>query len=329
MGTSWYLSITAICCILLMSSPSYCGALSLEVSSAGRRRILTSWTASFVPTAIFFNPSGSLAATDDTINLHLERGERAGMELYDTVMAGKHVVAIKSVSVNANVKNLKPGMVVANFDDSKSVVNRLRDGPFPVDLQLIDPNAVPDRFPSSDSLNTKEEPPTPTEGKESFVIRTVRDVTTGVKSRRGDLVEFVYEARMQSPVGSVYDSSAQRGTGQPYQYVIGSGDLIPGVDLGLYDMRPGEIRLLESTYLCRQAIQMEGRKSDDGVGSPTSHPPPWILTSLFSSPTLVPSPLAYGGRGNKLFGIPPNTKLFWTIQMIRVNFMGEGQDMLE
>jgi hypothetical protein len=218
-----------------------------------RRRILASWTGSVVP-AVFMTPSGSLAATeDDTIDLPLERGERIGMELYDTVVAGKHVVAIKSVSANASVKNLKPGMVVANFHDSKSLVKRLQDGPFPVDLQVIDPNAVPDRLlPSNNSLDTKEVvPPSPpsSEEKGSFVIRTVREVTKGVKSRRGDLVEFVYEARVQSPVGSVYDSSAQRGTGQPYQYVIGSGDLIPGVDLGLYDMRPGEVRLLESTYV--------------------------------------------------------------------------------
>ena len=31
----------------------------------------------------------------------------------------------------------------------------------------------------------------------------------------------------------VYDSSAQRGTGLPYQMVLGSGDMLPGVDQGL------------------------------------------------------------------------------------------------
>jgi FKBP-type peptidyl-prolyl cis-trans isomerase len=36
-----------------------------------------------------------------------------------------------------------------------------------------------------------------------------------------------------------------RGTGQPYQMVLGSGDMLPGVDLGLYDMCPGETRQLE------------------------------------------------------------------------------------
>mmetsp|Transcript_17996 Transcript_17996/g.31558 ORF Transcript_17996/g.31558 Transcript_17996/m.31558 type:complete len:98 (-) Transcript_17996:144-437(-) len=43
----------------------------------------------------------------------------------------------------------------------------------------------------------------------------------------------------------MYDASAFRGTGLPYQMVLGSGDMIPGVDQGLYDMCPGEERLLE------------------------------------------------------------------------------------
>jgi FKBP-type peptidyl-prolyl cis-trans isomerase len=43
----------------------------------------------------------------------------------------------------------------------------------------------------------------------------------------------------------MYDASAFRGTGLPYQFVLGSGDMIPGVDLGLYTMCPGEERLLQ------------------------------------------------------------------------------------
>ena len=43
----------------------------------------------------------------------------------------------------------------------------------------------------------------------------------------------------------VYDSSLQRGTGRPYQFVLGSGDMLPGVDQGLYNMCPGEIRMID------------------------------------------------------------------------------------
>ena len=41
---------------------------------------------------------------------------------------------------------------------------------------------------------------------------------------------------------------------------------------------------------------------------------------------LVPSPVAYGSRGSRLFEIPPNTKLFWTVKLVRLNFVGEGED---
>jgi FKBP-type peptidyl-prolyl cis-trans isomerase len=66
-----------------------------------------------------------------------------------------------------------------------------------------------------------------------------------MKSRRGDLLEITYEARIYRRDGPVFDSSLDRGTGQPYQFVLGSGDMIAGVDLGLYDMCAGEQRELD------------------------------------------------------------------------------------
>ena len=66
----------------------------------------------------------------------------------------------------------------------------------------------------------------------------------GVKSRRGDVLEINYEARIGGKDGPVYDSSAERGTGQLYMFVLGSGDIVRGVDLGTYDMCPGEVREL-------------------------------------------------------------------------------------
>jgi FKBP-type peptidyl-prolyl cis-trans isomerase len=59
--------------------------------------------------------------------------------------------------------------------------------------------------------------------------------------------------------------------------------LIPGVDAGLFKMKPGEVRQLE-----------------------------------------LPPPLAYGARGSRLYEIPPNTNLYWTVQMVRVNSRSEG-----
>jgi hypothetical protein len=187
------------------------------------------------------------------------------LELYDTFSPdfSRQVVAIKSVSAEASGRNIAPGMIITNFKDSRTVVDRLRNGPYPVDLNMI-------------------KPPTTLGAQDEFVVRTVRQ-GSGEPSRRGDLLEFVYEARMGGQNGPVYDSSAQRGTGQPYQYVLGSGDLIPGVDAGLFKMKPGEVRQLE-----------------------------------------LPPPLAYGARGSRLYEIPPNTNLYWTVQMVRVNSRSEG-----
>jgi hypothetical protein len=75
------------------------------------------------------------------------------------------------------------------------------------------------------------------------VLETPAD-SCNIKSRRNDLLEFNYEARIGDKNGRIYDASEIRGTGQPYAYVLGSGDLIPGVDQGLYDMCPGEVRAL-------------------------------------------------------------------------------------
>jgi len=69
-----------------------------------------------------------------------------------------------------------------------------------------------------------------------------------MQSRRNDVLEIEYEASyIEAGTGRkiVYDASAFRGTGnRPYQMVLGSGDVIPGVDQGLYDMCPGDRRLL-------------------------------------------------------------------------------------
>jgi FKBP-type peptidyl-prolyl cis-trans isomerase len=99
------------------------------------------------------------------------------------------------------------------------------------------------------------------------------------QSQRGDVLGIIYEAHLDSPTGRIYDASYQRGTGQqPYQMVLGSGDMIIGVDQGLYDMCINEIR---------------------GI--------------------YIPSRLAYSTRGNHNFVIPPNTNLYWKVQLIRID----------
>mmetsp|Transcript_27231 Transcript_27231/g.35107 ORF Transcript_27231/g.35107 Transcript_27231/m.35107 type:complete len:81 (+) Transcript_27231:80-322(+) len=38
----------------------------------------------------------------------------------------------------------------------------------------------------------------------------------------------------------------------------------------------------------------------------------------------IPSGLGYGNRGNKLFRIPPGARLFWTVELVSINTVREG-----
>ena len=60
--------------------------------------------------------------------------------------------------------------------------------------------------------------------------------------------------------------------------VLGSGDVLSGVDQGLYDMCPGERRVIR-----------------------------------------IPPKLAYGTKGNKMFRIPPDTPLEWTVELVTLD----------
>ncbi|KAL9186746.1 hypothetical protein ACHAXT_010466 [Thalassiosira profunda] len=81
------------------------------------------------------------------------------------------------------------------------------------------------------------------DGLEIRVVQKARGACA-IKSRRGDTMQIRYEARIGDANGAVYDASSFRGTGQPYAYVLGNADVIKGVDLGTYDMCPGEVREL-------------------------------------------------------------------------------------
>ena len=80
--------------------------------------------------------------------------------------------------------------------------------------------------------------------KDPSSIQQPQQQSSHRRSQRGDVLGILYEAHIESPTGPIYDASNQRGTGgqQPYQMVLGSGDMMIGIDLGLYDMCLNEIR---------------------------------------------------------------------------------------
>ena len=68
-----------------------------------------------------------------------------------------------------------------------------------------------------------------------------------IQSRRNDVLEIDYVAAYVDSTGTrkvVYDASSFRSTTTGYRMVLGSGDMLTGVDLGLYDMCPGDERTL-------------------------------------------------------------------------------------
>jgi FKBP-type peptidyl-prolyl cis-trans isomerase len=227
---------------------------------------------------------------------------KLGLELSDTMIGKppKSVAYIRRIVLSTPENSpLVEGMIIPEFPTARAVQERLQDvDAYPMTLIFRnvanDTNdAISNRVGSTPMVTA---PDAWTVARQqsgigsnfqndmsSFQImnlssKNIPPDTCKIRSQRGDVLEIIYEAHMTSIHGPIYDSSHQRGTGQPYQMVLGSGDMLPGVDLGLYDMCPGEIRGIH-----------------------------------------IPPPLAYGGRGNRWYEIPPNTALYWYVQLMAIH----------
>jgi FK506-binding protein 2 len=237
--------------------------------------------------------------------------QKAGLELYDTQIGTppRNVVAVKSVQMNGQGARdgAERGMILLDYANREDLIARLQSGVYPIEIRLFNlalgGDSIGDlgrsmvtpedalQLSSSISKNgdgasvmiggSKQQP------SAGFVINTIRQAQDEcmVKSRRGDTMQIRYEARIGDRNGPIYDASEFRGTGQPYAYILGNNDVIKGVDLGTFDMCPGEVRELT-----------------------------------------IPPELGYRG-GSKLFKqIPPNSTLFWKIELVELNFIREGMN---
>jgi len=178
-----------------------------------------------------------------------------GIKFYNTQIRWKNIVAIQNV-VNAKIPGLQEGMILKDFSSVEALVDIIKTGPFPVELKFINLAAGGDAFSdlgktivspkdALDLANKTDESP----GKGTFSITKLKTTssTCFIQSRRGDVLKVDYEAfyKTKDNRKMAYDSSSIRGTGQPYQMVLESGDMISGMDQGLYNMCSGEFRLLE------------------------------------------------------------------------------------
>jgi FKBP-type peptidyl-prolyl cis-trans isomerase len=76
-------------------------------------------------------------------------------------------------------------------------------------------------------------------GENNLQIETVLP-GEGEEARPGDLLTVHYVGKLAD--GTVFDSSLQRG--QPFQFVLGAGQVIAGWDQGVLGMREGGVRVL-------------------------------------------------------------------------------------
>lgn len=256
------------------------------------------------------SPSSSSSSSNNgivTVRLESSR-DSLGVEIYDTTLRGKNIVAIRRVvEANKNNKLLREGMILRPNNggsySSKELVEKLRSGPYPLEINFLNlaagGDAISDLGSSivtpKDALdlaqNTDDDRITakPKQqqvgGGGGYSVTTIQQTPQqcAIKSRRNDVLEIDYEASyVDAETGKnvIYDASAFRGTGNfPYQMVLGSGDMIPGVDQGLYDMCPGETRLLS-----------------------------------------IPPILGHGPKSRKSFRIPDNyLKLEWKISLVTID----------
>jgi len=83
--------------------------------------------------------------------------------------------------------------------------------------------------------------PSPSNSLASTTGLVVQDQTvgTGATAQPGDLVTVNYTGKLQN--GTVFDTTAGK---QPFEFVLGQGQVIPGWDAGIQGMKVGGTRIL-------------------------------------------------------------------------------------
>lgn len=304
--------------IFFSSSISVVWGLSLPSKFFSRRTAIN--TAIVSP--FLLTSSSSNAVSDTTISNPNPRAittirlntpnQKAGLELYDIKIGTppRNVVAVKSVQMSGQGARdgAERGMILLDYADREELIARLSNGVYPIEIRLFnlalggdslgdlgrsivtpeDALQLSSSISKSDNNNASvmggSNQPRVSPG---LVINTIKQAQDEcrIKSRRGDTILIRYEARIGDRNGPIYDASEFRGTGQPYAYILGNNDVIKGVDLGSFDMCPGEVRELT-----------------------------------------IPPELGYRG-GSRLYKlIPPNSFLFWRIELVELNFIKEGMN---
>ena len=60
------------------------------------------------------------------------------------------------------------------------------------------------------------------------------------KAKNGDTVKIHYMGKLED--GKVFDNSKER---QPFEFIVGSGEVMPGIEKGVIGMEPGDTKTIE------------------------------------------------------------------------------------
>ena len=214
--------------------------------------------------------------------------DRIGIELYDVPIGTRTFPAVKSVrtSGEAFANGVVPGMVLLGIQggSSRAVVERIKNGPYPIVLQFYDltkeegrnNNESPEQAlklaQDQGRKETDSGPPVSSKGT-GLVVKTLKKGDCNVKAKRGDTLVVNYEGRVASPGGPVFAEASGA------EFVLGKKQVPPGVDIGLAGMCPGEVRTLD-----------------------------------------IPSALGFGPQGSPFdqFDVPGDVRLWWKAELVKL-----------
>jgi FK506-binding protein 2 len=250
----------------LSLSPS--GFLIKDPGAWNRRAVLSS--SAVLPIFLVSPPAFSVTIANPPLPQAIKTlvldspGTSAGVQLYDVKIGSVNYVAVRSVQPGglAGLNGVGEGMILLGKDSTSAadVANRIKNGRYPIVLQFYNLAAEDEGVSKSPAEalvavqaraiqeGSVKEPPLQAKGA-GLLVKTTRKaescpIGANARARRGDTVQIRYEARVASPAGPIYDSTELRG-GKPVQFILGKNEAIKGVDIGMFDMCPGEVREID------------------------------------------------------------------------------------
>ena len=220
----------------------------------------------------------------------------AGLELADVKVEGRSVVYVKSTTPDGEAvkQGIEAGMILLKYPDSSAAKKRIKAGPYPIVLQfynLAENNAKNTRqgkLSAQEALELaqgQKAVPAPTESE----LYGNRGAGLDIKTIQKAPASCTTKSKKGDVLRVKYEARIGGRGGIVYDSSDESGN-------GLYKLGRGEVIAgvdLGTVDMCVGEV----REID------------------------VPSPLAYGAKGNQLYLIPPGSRLFW-----RVELVGLGRD---